>query len=198
MLHPAIVLILIVGAIVNRRLSNLQWRKHYEERDLRNAAERRRDYVGQIARDLGAQKEIRLYGMAKPLRERFSRHIDECLKWQKKHERRGFLVSLADYLIVLLRDGLAYAILIHRALLGQIDAAQFVLYFSAISSLAGLLGGIAWRFQQVKEGSAQISDIREVLEYEGKLNHGKGIEIPKKPFSIEFKRDQKVLDHVSF
>ena len=207
MLHPALVLLLIVGAMIDRIMSNWQWRKHYEERDGRNAAERKRDYISSnITRDLGYQKEIRLYGMAKPLSERFSRHIDECLSWQKKHERRGFLVSLSGFVTVLLRDGLAYALLIYKALSGEVDAAQFVLYFSAISSLAGLLGGIAWRFQQIKEGSAQISDIREQIEYEGKLNLGEGIALPKKPFSIEFRNvtfkypqgEKNVLEHVSF
>lgn len=207
MLHPALVLLLIVGAMIDRRMSNWQWRKHYEERDGRNASERRRDYIsGNITRNLSYQKEIRLYGMANPLRQRFSKHIDECLEWQRKHELRGFLVSLTGFITVLLRDGLAYALLIYKALRGEVDAAQFVLYFSAISSLAGLLGGIAWRFQQVKEGSAQISDIREQIEYEGKLNRGAGIELPKKPFSIEFRDvtfkyptgEKNVLEHVSF
>ncbi len=207
MLHPAIVLLLIAGTLITRQMSNWQWRKHYQERDGRNAAERRRNYIaGNIARDLNLQKEIRLFNMAKPLQDRFSKHIGESLEWQKKHARRGFIVSLVDMLIVLLRDGLAYAFLIFKALRGEVDAAQFVLYFSAISSLAGLLGGIAWRFQQVREGSAQISDIREMLEYEGKLNHGKGIAIPTAPFSIEFKNvtykypmgEKNVLENVSF
>ena len=207
MLHPALVLLLIVGAIIDRRMSNWQWRKHYEERDGRNASERKRNYISSnITRNLSYQKEIRLYGMAMPLRKRFSKHIGECLGWQKKHEQRGFLVSLTGFITVLLRDGLAYALLIYKALSGEVDAAQFVLYFSAISSLAGLLGGMAWRFQQIKEGSAQISDIRELVEYEGRLNHGKGIALPKKPFSIEFKDvtfkypkgEKNVLEHVSF
>ncbi len=207
MLHPALIVLLIAGAVIDRRMSNWQWRKHYEERDGRNASERRRNYITwNVARDLGCQKEIRLYGMAKPLRERYNKHIDENLDWQKKHERRGFLVSLTGFVTVLLRDGLAYAILINKALSGEVDAARFVLYFSAISSLAGLLGGMAWRFQQIKEGSAQISDLRELTEYEGKLNRGEGIALPKKPFSIEFKNvtykypegEKNVLENVSF
>ncbi len=207
MLHPALVMILIIGAVINRQMSNWQWRKHYQERDERNAAERRRDYLGgYIARNLDYQKEIRLFNMAEPLHERFSKHIEESLEWQKKHERRGVRVSLVDFLIVLLRDGLAYAFLIYKGLRGEVDAAQFVLYFSAVSSLAGLLGGIAWRFQQVKEGAAQISDIREFLEYEGRLNRGEGIPVPTAPFSIEFKNvtykypkgEKNVLENVSF
>ena len=207
MLHPAILVILLIGAVVNRRMSNWQWRKHYQERDERNAAERRRNYiVFHIAKNLGYQKEIRLFNMAEPLHRRFSAQIDASLNLQKKHERRGVLVSLVDFLIVLPRDGTAYTFLIYKALLGEVDAAGFVLYFSAISSLAGLLGGIAWKFQQVKEGSAQISDLRELLEYEGRLNHGEGIPVPRKPFSIEFKNvtfkypkgEKNVLENVSF
>ncbi len=207
MLHPALVVVLVIGAVVSRRMSNWQWARHYRERDGRNAVERRKNYIAwSIAKNLEYQKEIRLFNMAGPLHERFSKHIGEALAWQEKHERRGLVVSLTDFLIVLFRDGLAYAILIHKALLGEVDAAQFVLYFSAISSLAGLLGGIAWRFQQVKEGSAQISDLRELLEYDGRLNHGEGIAVPQRPFSIEFKNvtykypqgEKNVLENVSF
>ena len=207
MLHPAVVVVLIIGAVVGRRMSNWQWAKHYQERDQRNAAELRKGYISSnVAKRLEYQKEIRLYNMAGPLHERFSKHIGEALEWQKKHERRGFVVSLVDFLIVLLRDGLAYAFLIYKALRGEVDAAQFVLYISAISSLAGLLGGIAWRFQQVKEGAAQVSDLRELLDYEGRLNHGEGIPIPQRPFSIEFKNvtykypkgEKNVLENISF
>lgn len=206
MLHPAVIVLLVVGAVVNRQMSNWQWRKRYGERDLRNAVWRRRDYVAFSGRELKYQKDIRLFHMQKPLHERLSRHIGEALEWQKKHECRGLLVSLVDFLIVLLRDGIAYAFLIYKALRGEVDAAQFVLYFSAIRSLADLLGGIAGRFQRVREGAAQISDIRELLKYEGKLNHGEGIPLPEKPFSIEFKNvtyrypkgEKNILENISF
>ncbi len=207
MLHPSIILLLLLGAVLKRKMANWQWRKHYQERDQRNAVERKRNYISyDIANDLGYQKDIRLFGMVGSLQERYSEQIGESLKWQRKHERRGILVSLTDFLVVLLRNGVAYAFLLYKALLGEVDAAQFVLYFSAINSLAGLLDGIAWRFQQVKEGSAQISDLRELLEYEGRLNHGKGVPVPTSPFSIEFrnvtykypKGEKNVLENVSF
>ncbi len=207
MLHPSIILLLLLGAVLKRQMANWQWRKHYQERDQRNAVERKRNYISyDIANDLGYQKDIRLFGMVGSLQERYSEQIGESLKWQKKHERRGILVSLTDFLVVLLRNGVAYAFLLYKALLGEVDAAQFVLYFSAINSLAGLLDGIAWRFQQVKEGAAQISDLRELFEYEGRLNHGKGVPVPTSPFSIEFrnvtykypKGEKNVLENVSF
>ncbi len=206
MLHPAVIVFLIVGAVINRQMSNWQWRERYRERDHRNGVERKRNYVGSFGGNLKYQKDIRLFHMQNPLHERLSRHIGETLAWRKKHERRGVLVSLADFLIVLLRDGIAYAFLIDKALKGEVDAAQFVLYFSAISSLASLLGGIAGRFQGVREGAAQISDIRELLEYDGKLNHGEGVPLPEKPFSIEFKNvtyrypkgEKNILENLSF
>ena len=52
----------------------------------------------------------------------------------------------------------------------------------------------------------QVSDFREALELEGRLNREQGIPLPTAPFSIEFRDvsfrypqgEKKILDHVSF
>ena len=68
------------------------------------------------------------------------------------------------------------------------------------------MGRILWTINRVLDGALEVSDFREGLETDGKLNHGKGIPVPKKAFSIEFrhvsfrypKGEKKVLDDVSF
>ena len=57
-------------------------------------------------------------------------------------ERRNLLNQLVSFLVVLARDGIAYAFLISQAVTGKIDAAQFVLYFSAVTQLAGFMSKI--------------------------------------------------------
>ena len=86
------------------------------------------------------------------------------------------------------------------------DAASFLLDFSAITAMSGMMGGILSTFNRVFDGAMQVSDFREAMEVSGRLNRGKGIPIPSRPFSIEFKNvsykypegEKKVLDNISF
>ena len=116
-----------------------------------------------------------------------SKLIDDSQRFVDIWERRSFLTAAVSFLVVLLRDGLAYGFLITKAVAGEVDAAQFVLYFSAITALSGYMNDILTNWSLVAEGALQISDFREDLEIQDKLNHGKGIPVSKGPFAIEFK-----------
>ena len=125
---------------------------------------------------------------------------------QEKLERRKILVELVSYAVVLLRDGVAYGFLIYKAVRGEMDASSFVLYFSAIMAMADLMGTIIQTFEKISEGALQISDFREAMELDDKLNRGEGLPVPKEAFSIEFrnvsykypKGEKKILDNVTF
>ena len=125
---------------------------------------------------------------------------------ERKIEKTSIIVSIISFLIVLLRDGIAYAFLIYKAIHGEVDASSFVLYFSAITSMSGLMGGILSTFNRVSEGALQISDYREALDIPDRLNRNRGIPVPTTPFSIEFKNvsftypqgEKKVIDNISF
>lgn len=132
--------------------------------------------------------------------------IDSCQYFVNLLERRSFLTATVTFLVVLIRDGLAYGFLIYKAVSGEVDAALFVLYFSAITALSGYMNDILTNWGKVAEGALQISDFRENLEIRDRLNHGNGIPTPKGPFTIEFKDvcykypmgEKQILDHVSF
>ena len=108
--------------------------------------------------------------------------------------------------MVLVRDGAAYAFLIGKALSGEMDAAGFVLYFSAISQMAGFLLDLIWKWSGISERALQVSDYREDLEVCASLKKENGIPVPSGPFSIEFKDvsyrypngERNVLKKISF
>lgn len=125
---------------------------------------------------------------------------------QEKVQRRSFAAALAGFGVVMLRDGAAYAFLIAGAAAGEVDAAQFVLYFTAITRMAEFMSGILGWWSEICEGALQISDFREDLEIAGGLNQGKGIPLPEGAFSIEFRNvsfqypegEKKILNRISF
>lgn len=207
LLHPTVILLLLFGTVINALISRWQRNKARERMDERNALNKKTTYCTfQMAKDFKFAKEIRIYHMADSIRNRLNALFALSEKENKKLESASIVASMVSFLLVLLRDGVAYAFLIHKAVQGEVDASSFVLYFSAITAMSGLMGGILDTFNRVFEGALQISDCREALEFPDRHNRGKGIPIPSKPFSIEFKNvsykyplgEKKVLDNISF
>ena len=207
LLNPVIVLLLLAGSAINYAVGAWERRKNWETQDIRNKLDKKIKYTTLgISNNFCWAKDIRLYHMQDGLHERFMRLYGMAKSEKWKCERRSVLAAIVGFLIVLVRDGAAYGFLIGKVAAGELTAASFVLYFSAITSMSGLMGRILWTINRVLDGALEVSDIREGLETDGKLNHGKGIPVPKKAFSIEFrhvsfrypKGEKKVLDDVSF
>lgn len=202
-----IILLLGIGCAVNIPLYAWERKKNFETADGRNGIRKKIDYLSyRVARDFRYGKDIRIYHLRGYLSLLAGQLFGQYKKERERMERRGLAVSFAGFLIVLIRDGTAYAFLIGKALLGEMDAAQFVLYFSAITELAGFMSDMIWKWSGVSEGALQVSDYREDLEISGVLNCGKGIPVPSGAFSIEFKNvsyrypqgENPVLEKVSF
>lgn len=207
LLNPVIVLLLLAGSAINYAVGAWERRKNWETQDIRNKLDKKIKYTTLgISNNFCWAKDIRLYHMQDGLHERFMRLYGMAKSEKWKCERRSVLAAIVGFLIVLVRDGAAYGFLIGKVAAGELTAASFVLYFSAITSMSGLMGRILWTINRVLDGALEVSDFREGLETDGKLNHGKGIPVPKKAFSIEFrhvsfrypKGEKKVLDDVSF
>lgn len=207
LLNPVIVLLLLAGSAINYAVGAWERKKNWETQDIRNKLDKKIKYTTLgISNNFCWAKDIRLYHMQDGLHERFMRLYGMAKGEKWKCERRSVLAAIVGFLIVLVRDGAAYGFLIGKVAAGELTAASFVLYFSAITSMSGLMGRILWTINRVLDGALEVSDFREGLETDGKLNHGKGIPVPKKAFSIEFrhvsfrypKGEKKVLDDVSF
>ncbi len=207
LLNPVIVLLLLAGSAINYAVGAWERRKNWETQDIRNKLDKKIKYTTLgISNNFCWAKDIRLYHMQDGLHERFMRLYGMAKSEKWKCERRSVLAAIVGFLIVLVRDGAAYGFLIGKVAAGELTAASFVLYFSAMTSMSGLMGRILWTINRVLDGALEVSDFREGLETDGKLNHGKGIPVPKKAFSIEFrhvsfrypKGEKKVLDDVSF
>ena len=183
-----IILLLALGCAVNIPFYVWEQKKNYETADGRNSIRKKIDYLAyRVARDFRYGKDIRLYHLRTYLSLLAGQLFGEYKKERQKLEKRSFVTALAGFLVILVRDGAAYGFLITKALSGEMDAAQFVLYFSAITELAGFMSDVIWKWTGISEGALQISDYREDLELSGRLNHGEGIPVPSGAFSIEFK-----------
>ena len=207
-LSPILLVLLIVGCIVDFRMGVWLNKKNWSIRDEKNRINKKMNYISlKVSRDLSYGKDIRLFGFAGYLQELVEKLSEKWFKNQEKSENYSLIASVVSLLVVLVRDGVAYAFLIMQAVAGEIDAAQFLLYFTAISSLSGFIMGIFSTWTKMQNGALGVSDFREYFDEQDKLNRGKGIELPKgRPLSIEFRDvsfrypsgEKQILDHVSF
>ena len=207
LLHPLIILLLALGCFVNYCMGRWERNRSWIDQDVRNNIDKKLWYsVSNIVQEYKYAKDIRLYSMANMLKNR----VVDLLKMQRievgKMERRKLMVATVRFIIVMVRDGVAYGFLIYNAARGEMDASSFVLYFSAITAMADLMSTILQTFEKISEGALQLSDFREAMELEDKLNRGKGIPVPENAFTIEFKNvsfkypkgEKKILNNVSF
>ncbi len=142
----------------------------YKSREERSDLDRKAWHLSQVSGDFGYAKDIRIYGLAEWLCESYEGICKKRHSWDKKMAKRSFLSRLADLFFILLRDGAAYAILIAMLRRGEITVDKFVLYFAAVSSFAGLIGGIVSTWNGLHATSLSLSDYREYMdtpEYEG-------------------------------
>ncbi|MCM1224203.1 MAG: hypothetical protein NC548_58100, partial [Lachnospiraceae bacterium] len=144
-LSPWIVLLVIAGCFVNLPLSAWERKRSYETQDKRNGIMKKIDYLSlRLGKDFTYGKDIRLYSLKGYLSRLGQNLLKEYVSEKKKVERRITIVQTADFFVVLLRDGLVYAWLIYRAVSEGMDASLFVLYFTAVTELAEVIGGIRW------------------------------------------------------
>lgn len=206
-LNPLILLLLAVGAVINYFTGIWVSKIDYNDQDVRHALNKRIGYItGDMSHDFSYAKDIRLYSMKWYLDRLLKRHLKEYNAEKRKIVDRQTLVSMVGFLVILVRDGTAYAFLISKALRGEIDAASFTLYFSAITSMSGFMEGIVGTFKGIFNGALGVSDFREFLELPNEMNHGEGIPVPTSAFSVEFKNvtycyplgDVNVIENVSF
>lgn len=161
---PWLVVLLTAAPMVNWLALRRYDRYEYRTRPQRTDIDRRIAYVTRQASDFTAAKDIRVYGMAHWLRQVYQDLLRQDMDWHKRLNLRLFAARLTDLLVILLRDGIAYAVLIAMALRGEIDVAQFVLYFSAVSGFATYVGSIMTAWSTMQTASLKVCDLREFLD----------------------------------
>jgi len=164
-IHPLIILFLCVSVAIN----SLFQRRH------RKFDESRREYTGELWQKvwhsrwaMGQRKyaaDIRLYSMVKWLMERWEFHLGELCESNTLSAKKGLAAGIADSLMVLIRDGGAYAFLTYLLLAGNIGLGEFVMMFGAIGGMAAWINGIINNGTNLFRSSVHMSDRRETLEF---------------------------------
>lgn len=163
--NPWLVLLLTIAPVVNLLSMRAYNKWEYFHRSAVTDLDQKLWYMESRPDDFTAAKDIRIYGMSTWLRECFRDLSEERGRWDKKTVQYSFLSRIADLLVILIRDGGAYALLITMFLRDEITVSDFVLYFGAISSFATWVGGIIDCFNRIHKASLQVCDFRDYIDY---------------------------------
>lgn len=162
---PWLVPILTVAPIVNILSVKAYNKWEYAHRSKMTDLNQKLGHVEELPDDFAAAKDIRIYSMASWLRECYRDLSDQRSKWDRNVVKKSFLSRIADLVVILIRDGGAYALLIHMFYSGKIGIDEFVLYFAAISSFASWVGGIISCWNKANTVSLKLCDFREFVDY---------------------------------
>ena len=162
---PWLVPILTVAPIVNILSVKAYNKWEYAHRSKMTDLNQKLGHVEELPDDFAAAKDIRIYSMASWLRECYRDLSDQRSKWDRNVVKKSFLSRIADLVVILIRDGGAYALLIHMLYSGKIGIDEFVLYFAAISSFASWVGGIISCWNKANTVSLKLCDFRDFVDY---------------------------------
>ena len=178
----------VVGFLVSRYSDNWTFR-HREEEESYYA---KKSYIRRKAESVELAKDIRIFGLQGWLNELLDRVQNVYLDFLLRSEKVRLLSDVAEALLTMARNGIAYAYLLHMALRDSLSVPEFILYFTAVSTFTTWVMGILQAAQKLHEESLDISQVREFLDYPEPFRFEGGVAIPKAD-AYELK-----LEHVSF
>ena len=185
-----IILVLILMALLNILLTH--YARTYEEKHKNEYVkyDRQIQYLYQNATSLINGKDIRMYQMENWFYSLFKQLIKKRVMWNAKVEFRYFIPSLSDNILLLVRDLIAYGILISRVLEGGVDAAQFTFFIGIIAGFSTFLSQAVTAYSNLRRANLGVNDYRAMDDIDEVFNHGKGCELmgsKDQPLTIEFK-----------
>ncbi len=165
----------------------------YRHREEERAGVRETEYLLDVSTGRKYGKDIRLFGLKPWLDELWDKAIATRRAFLLKREGIYLWANVVDAVLTLVRNGAAYAYLLHRAISGGLSAAEFLLYFSAVSGFAQWVTGLLDRFSTLHRQSLDLSMVREVLEWPEPFRFEDGVPLvpAQKPYELR-------LENVSF
>jgi len=173
-IHPLIIILLAASAGINWLFLSAA-RRYYDKNREEESDKRGKIWhtANALLRPEGA-KDIRMYGMNGWLRATMERFTDDTMKVSYRIGWRNTRAALVDAFLILLRDGAAYAYLVHLLLADRITIGNFVLVFAAVSGFAGWISGLLLQTSDLLKASSEMNDIRAYYSIKDRFNTGKG------------------------
>ncbi len=193
-LHPALMAVVVVTAAASYLVGKRVDRWEYDHRKEQEGYLHRLGYVNQRGLDRKCAKDIRIFTLRPWLEDVRRSALELSLAFVARREKRKVWPHVADFLITLCRNGVAYAYLLWVTVTRGLPASQFLLYFGAVTGFASWVGGLLKQFGELHTQSMELSIIRESLEWPEPFRFEEGKPLEKVPGG----RYEITLEDVSF
>ncbi|MGE5677232.1 MAG: ABC transporter ATP-binding protein, partial [Pseudomonadota bacterium] len=177
-IHPAILLLLVLSAVINWFCLSAARKYEKATREERSLLHKKLRYIYSSIKTPDKAKDIRLYSMTGWIKELFNRIGASTEQAEGRVAARNMLAQLVDGLLILVRDGAAYAFLIYLMLKDKITLGDFIFVFAAIGAFSGWVSGIILQASELSRTSFEISDMRQYMDVPDKSNTGEGVPLP--------------------
>lgn len=169
----------------------------------------RLNYLNSSAKKTENAKDIRIYKMQTWFQKMSTVLIFRLTKLIGKQERVKNLPSFSDSIFTIIRDILAYSILVKEVLNGTLTPTEFTFFLGIIMGFTTWLNGFTEEFLHLKLASTRITDFRHFLTYPDKFLREDGEsceELMNKELSIRFENvsfsypdaERSTIENLSF
>ena len=177
-LDAAMLLLVIVTCIIGFFVSRYANNWIYQHRDEEDQLYAKKDYICGKAESITLAKDIRIFGLQNWLNDVNVSIHNAYRDFRVRCEKRLLLSDIAEAVLTMARNGIAYVYLIHMALSEGLGVSRFLLYFTAVSTFTTWVMGILQEAAKLHKESLDISGVREYLDYPEPFKFEEGESIP--------------------
>lgn len=206
-LNPIIIPLLILSYGIDGFIMLISEKKVNESKKERSVILRKLRYVVSSTRNTDVAKDVRLYDMRRWLNQLAETYAARYLKDEKQVATTRIKALIYEAVLILFRDGGAYAYLIYKAIHSDMSVGDFVLYFSTIAGFSQWLTRLVMSANDIVNANYNVSDYFNFIESPDKRNRSSGVCLPEKNTPVEIRlenvsycypgSDKMVLAHVS-
>ena len=164
-LEPWIVVVVLGTTLLSFLITNHINGWGYRHRDEVADYSQRLYYATNIGRRADLAKDIRIFNMKPWIDDIFRASMALMDSFAIRRERVYIWGNVADVVLSLARNGIAYIYLIHLTVNQDLPVALFLLYFTAVGGFAAWVSGILKGFTDLRKNSLDLSATREFFEY---------------------------------
>ncbi len=125
---------------------------------------RKMRYYERNSMNISAGKDIRIFGLKKLFTYHFDKQITTYKRFRHKYQLKWYYPTISDTAFNILRDLLAYSLLIRKVLTGQIDAAEFTVYIGLVASFSQWIYDVSWNIGNLREDSHQFNEYLDFMK----------------------------------
>ena len=180
-------------------------RYEYSHRDELDTHMLQARYLNQLAYDISAGKDIRLYQLQSWINAKFEKVNRLMTHIRAKDYSAYMLVDTLGIVLDFLRDVACYAFLINRLMEGMaID--QFVFYLGIISGFSLWFKRVEEAYASMSVNNALVNRMQDAFDIPNRLQHGCGEKLTGTAVTITFEhvsfsypgQSRRILDDISF